>query len=97
MWKTLACGMAVTLWLAAVLHAQPQQPRPAPPPRSTPPATALPTPLPADLFQGRVREAYRAAGDIPDVLAGLTCYCGCDRSAGHRHLLDCFTDDHGAG
>lgn len=59
--------------------------------------TVLPTPLPAELFQGRAREAYKVAGEIPDVLAGLACYCGCDKSAGHRHLLDCFADDHGAG
>jgi hypothetical protein len=49
------------------------------------------------MFQGKVREAYKAAGEIPDVLAGLACYCGCDKSHGHRNLLDCFVDDHGAG
>jgi len=57
----------------------------------------LPTPLPADMFQGRVREAYKVASEIPDVLAGVSCYCGCDKSQGHRNLLDCFVDDHGAG
>lgn len=57
----------------------------------------LPTPLPADMFQGRVREAYQAAAEIPEVLAGVSCYCGCNKSQGHRNLLDCFVDDHGAG
>lgn len=60
-------------------------------------ATTLPTPLPADMFQGRVREAYKVAAEIPDVLANVNCYCGCSKSHGHRNLLDCFVDDHGAG
>ena len=57
----------------------------------------LSTPLPADMFQGRVREAYKVAAEIPEVLAAVTCYCGCNKSHGHRNLLDCFVDDHGAG
>lgn len=57
----------------------------------------LPTPLPAEMFQGRVREAYKIASEIPEVLAGVSCYCGCSKSHGHRNLLDCFVDDHGAG
>lgn len=70
---------------------------PATPNKAPAAATAtLPTPLPADRFQGRVREAYKAAAEIPDVIAGVTCYCGCDKSQGHRNLLDCFVDDHGA-
>ncbi len=60
-------------------------------------AYRLPTTLPPAFFLGRTAEAYGVAAEIPDVLAGLACYCGCDRSAGHRHLLDCFADDHGAG
>ena len=66
-------------------------------PNKAPAATAtLPTPLPADRFQGRVRAAYKAAAEIPDVIAGLACYCGCNKSQGHRNLLDCFVDEHGA-
>jgi len=60
-------------------------------------ASQLPTPLPAEMFQGRVREAYQIAAEIPEVLAGVSCYCGCGKSHGHRNLLDCFVDDHGAG
>jgi hypothetical protein len=100
MWKTLTCAVLWVMALGAVLRAEPPK-KPDPPvqakPAPAPQAAALPTPLPAELFQGRIREAYKAAGEIPDVLAGLTCYCGCDRSMGHRHLLDCFVDDHGAG
>ena len=100
MWKTLICVMLLTLGLFALAQSdspknpeQPVETKPAPAVE----ATALPTPLPADLFQGRVREGYKVAGEIPEVLASLTCYCGCNKSAGHRHLLDCFVDDHGAG
>ncbi len=57
----------------------------------------LPATLSPDLFSGAVRDGYIIAQTIPDVLAGLHCYCGCDRSMGHGNLLDCFVDDHAAG
>ena len=57
----------------------------------------LPATLSPDLFSGAVKEGYIIAQTIPDVLAGLHCYCGCDRSMGHGNLLDCFVDDHAAG
>ncbi len=56
-----------------------------------------PATLSPELFSGAVREGYTIAQTIPDVLAGLHCYCGCDRSMGHGNLLDCFVDDHAAG
>ena len=59
--------------------------------------TSLPATLSPDLFSGAVRDGYVIAQTIPDVLAGLHCYCGCDRSMGHRNLLDCFVDDHAVG
>lgn len=92
----------LVLGLSALLQAEPRNKPSAPATSPTAPVAAattaatLPTPLPADRFQGRVREAYKAAAEIPDVLAGVTCYCGCDKSQGHRNLLDCFVDDHGA-
>ncbi len=87
-------GCALPSWAEA-----PTKPSPAP---STPSAhsaknAALPTPLPAEIFQGKTREAYQAAAEIPEVLATLSCYCGCAKSHGHKNLLDCFVDDHGAG
>lgn len=97
MWKSIAIAVVTGLWLSAVLQAEPT--KKAAPQKKTPPAAsvvALPTPLPAAQFQGRVREAYQAAADMPQILAGLTCYCGCDKSQGHRHLLDCFVDTHGS-
>lgn len=64
-------------------------------PLSTP--TSLPATLSPDLFSGAVRDGYIIAQTIPDVLVGLHCYCGCDRSMGHGNLLDCFVDDHAVG
>lgn len=49
------------------------------------------------LFVGQTARAYRIAQEIPDVLDQLYCYCECDRHLGHKSLLSCFTDDHGAG
>jgi hypothetical protein len=36
------------------------------------------------------------AADIPQVLDGLYCHCDCSNHSGHRSLLTCFQDDHGA-
>jgi uncharacterized protein with PCYCGC motif len=47
-------------------------------------------------FQGNVREAYEVAEKDPALLAQLHCYCGCDKSDGHKNLLDCFRDTHGS-
>ena len=106
--KLLASAVLFTLGLCAPLAAEPEKeptlpakirstPATSAQPPQPPTSSALPTPLPADLFRGQAREAYKAAAEIPDVFAGLACYCGCNKSYGHRHLLDCFTDDHGAG
>jgi hypothetical protein len=47
-------------------------------------------------FQGNAREAYQVAQRDPALLSQLHCYCGCDRTLGHKSLLDCFRDDHGS-
>jgi uncharacterized protein with PCYCGC motif len=98
MWRNITIAVVTGLWLSAVLQAEPT--KEAAPAKKSPPAAAqspaFPTPLPAAQFQGRVREAYQAAADIPQVLAEVNCYCGCDKSQGHRHLLDCFVDTHGS-
>lgn len=95
-------SFAMLTALAFNLSAWAESPKSAKPVTSPQPATptkneALPTPLPAEMFKGRVQEAYKAAAEIPDVLAQMSCYCGCSKSHGHRNLLDCFVDDHGAG
>lgn len=59
-------------------------------------------PLPVTLRPESFREAmtfraYQIAQKIPSVLAQQPCYCHCDQGAGHRSLLDCYRDKHGAG
>lgn len=44
----------------------------------------------------QIAAVYDMAAAIPGVLDGLHCYCDCDRHSGHRSLLTCFRDDHGA-
>jgi hypothetical protein len=43
-----------------------------------------------------VAHAYQVAKEIPGVLAQQPCYCYCSVTAGHRGLLDCWTDLHGS-
>jgi Protein of unknown function with PCYCGC motif len=50
--------------------------------------------LEPEKFTGPVREAYRAAREIPQTLAQLPCYCHCDRGMGHKSLYSCYEDDH---
>ena len=52
--------------------------------------------LEPEKFTGPVREAYRAAREIPQTLAQLPCYCHCDRGMGHKSLYSCYEDDHAA-
>jgi len=47
-------------------------------------------------FTGEVREAYKIAQENPDLLAQLHCWCGCDRTDGHKNLLDCYRGHHAA-
>ncbi|HUO03599.1 MAG TPA: CYCXC family (seleno)protein [Candidatus Binataceae bacterium] len=46
-------------------------------------------------FFGDVKKAYQAAEANPALFAQLHCYCGCDVTAGHKNLLDCYRDHHG--
>lgn len=50
--------------------------------------------LEPEKFTGLVRDAYRAAREIPQTLAQLPCYCHCDRGMGHKSLHSCYEDDH---
>ena len=93
--RPLAAVLGVLLLTPAL--AVPLRADPVRPPEASVPATQeLPETLPPERFRGAVQEGYGIARAIPDVLAELHCYCGCDRSMGHRHLLDCFADDHAA-
>lgn len=64
---------------------------------TSPPEAQLPAMLSPQRVEGRAAvRAYRAAKEIPGVLAQLPCYCHCDRVDGHRGLVDCFRDNHAA-
>lgn len=45
----------------------------------------------------RIADAYLKAGEMPEVLDGIYCYCDCAEHASHYSLLDCFASDHAAG
>lgn len=47
-------------------------------------------------FVGKAAVGHQVARDIPDVLDQLYCYCECDKHAGHKSLLSCYTDGHAA-
>ena len=44
-----------------------------------------------------VQNAYSVAAKIKKVLYQQPCYCHCDKSHGHKSLLDCFASKHGSG
>jgi len=60
------------------------------------PKTGLPNTLDPNRIQGEDRKGYQIAKEIPEVLAQLPCFCGCE-AVGHKNLLDCFVDEHGVG
>jgi len=41
-------------------------------------------------------ESYQIARQSPAMLDGMRCFCACKATLGHRSLLSCFEDDHGA-
>ncbi|GJL77883.1 MAG: hypothetical protein NPINA01_08720 [Nitrospinaceae bacterium] len=52
--------------------------------------------LSSALFTGKVAKAYKIAAEIPKVLDSQFCYCYCKQEKGHKTLLTCFTNRHGA-
>jgi hypothetical protein len=68
----------------------------APPPQEADAAHHLRMTLDPNQFVGEVKQAYLIAESDPALLAQLHCWCGCDRTDGHRNLLDCYRDTHGA-
>ena len=60
------------------------------------PKTGLPKTLDPNLIKGKDRKGYQVAKEIPEILAQLPCFCGCE-AVGHENLLDCFVDEHGVG
>ena len=60
------------------------------------PKTGLPKTLDPNVITGKDRRGYQVAKEIPEILAQLPCFCGCE-AIGHESLLDCFIDGHGVG
>lgn len=48
------------------------------------------------MFHGKAVTAYKMAAEIPKVIDSQFCYCYCKRDHGHKTLLTCFTNTHGA-
>jgi hypothetical protein len=62
------------------------------------PREELPATMDPELFTDPVvQSAYAVAARIKKVLFRQPCYCHCDRSQGHKSLLDCFASKHGSG
>jgi hypothetical protein len=62
------------------------------------PQGELPATMNPDLFpEPVVQNAYAVAAKIKKALYQQPCYCHCDRSQGHKSLLDCFASKHGSG
>jgi hypothetical protein len=64
-------------------------------------AYALKPPIPATMDPKQFpdalnRNVYALASKIKPVLYQQPCYCYCDRSVGHKSLLDCFASEHGS-
>jgi hypothetical protein len=52
---------------------------------------------PSEFTEVVIQNAYILAARVKKVLYQQPCYCHCDRSQGHKSLLDCFASKHGAG
>jgi Protein of unknown function with PCYCGC motif len=62
------------------------------------PQGELPATMSPELFTDPVvQNAYAVAAKIKKTLYQQPCYCHCDRSHGHKSLLDCFASKHGSG
>lgn len=62
-----------------------------------PPTGPLPATLdPAQFHDALTKNVYALAAKEKAVLYQQPCYCRCDRHVGHKSLLDCFGDKHGA-
>lgn len=47
-------------------------------------------------FTGKTASTYEIAGEIPEILDSLYCYCDCKKHFGHKSLLTCYVDNHAA-
>jgi Protein of unknown function with PCYCGC motif len=68
-----------------------------PPYHATPPSSPLPSTIDPKQFGDAVTQnIYALAAQVKEVLYQEPCYCGCDKDAGHKSLLDCYVDRHGS-
>jgi Protein of unknown function with PCYCGC motif len=89
----LVLGAAVVWWSGSRPSPSPSMPLSAGVLAVRPRLETRPTLDPA-LFVGKARRAHEVARAMSDLLDQLYCYCGCDKTAGHKSLLSCYTDGH---
>ncbi len=51
---------------------------------------------PKQFLDAETRNVYTLAAKEKAILYQQPCYCRCDKEVGHKSLLDCFRDYHGA-
>jgi hypothetical protein len=51
---------------------------------------------PRQFSDAETRNVYTLAAKETSILYQQPCYCRCDKEEGHKSLLDCFSDYHGA-
>jgi hypothetical protein len=51
---------------------------------------------PKQFMDAQTQNVYTLAAKEKEFLYQQPCYCRCDKEVGHKSLLDCFTDYHGA-
>jgi hypothetical protein len=70
---------------------------PVPPYHAGAPRDPLPDTVDPALYpDAQTRNIFTLAAKVKPILYQQPCYCGCDKDVGHKSLLDCFTDGHGA-
>ena len=95
------CGVGVATWLAEAV------PQSSPAARASSaelsyhdhaPVGILPATVDAQRFRTNRAAfvAYYLASQIKQTLYQVPCYCPCNKSQGHKSLLDCFADNHGS-
>lgn len=50
-----------------------------------------------DTMPANIADHYRFADSNRDVYDEIPCFCGCEKSIGHRNLTDCFVRSDGSG
>jgi len=93
-----ASAPAASAPASAAAAATAREKKPVPPYHDAAPKGPLPDTLDPEQFSDpETRNIYALAAKIKAVLYQEPCYCGCDKEAGHKSLLDCYRDLHGSG